>query len=211
MPRNNKQRNPRSRGRQSRNNSQIDYTRPSNIVGGSSMTTPVLGPTIHIARRLEERFDLSTDGINPTIGVFNFSLDDLPNFQEFTNLFQYYMIEEIQAVWRPEYTELTDAALVSNAVNTSLTTAISYNGVTPSSVSDVLENANASTTSITKEHHVRFKPAMLMNKITPCYCFIISQSPSEDYWGIQYAIPPTGVPMRFSSTIIYKIALRAPY
>jgi len=210
MPRKSKQSNPRSYGRQSRNNNRIDYTRPSNLVGGSSMQTPILGPTIRIERRVDNLFDIGTDGINPSVGVFNFSLDDLPNYTEFTRLFQYYQIEEIQACWRPEYTELTDAALVSNAVNTSLTTAISYNGVTPSTVSDVFENANASTTSITKEHRVRFKPAMLMNGLTPCYCYIISQNPSENYWGIQYAIPPTGVPMRFFSTIVFRIALRGP-
>jgi hypothetical protein len=174
------------------------------------MQVPNLGPTVTLSRRVNELFDIVCDGINPSLGSFNFSLNDLPGYTDFTGLFQLYRIDEIQIVWRPEYTELTDAALVSNAVNVCLNTSITLVGNTPASVGDVLQNSNCSSSSITKEHRVRFRPCVIMDTTSPCYCFLSSNSPSTNWWGIQYGVPPTGIAMTLRSTAIYKVSLRGP-
>jgi len=208
MTRKNKQLNPRKR--KNRNTELLSINRPMNSVSGTSMQTPNLGPTICLTRRIEDIFNIICDGINPSVGSINFSLNDLPSFAEFTGLFQLYRIDEVEVRWRPEYTELTDAALVSNAVNVTLNTAISVIGASPASVSDVLQNSNCSTTSITKEHSVRFRPALLMDGSSPCYCFVSTASPSLNWYGIQYGVAPTGVAMTLRSTAVYKLSLRAP-
>lgn len=208
MTRRNNQQNPRNR--KNRNTELLSINRPRNSVSGTAMTVPNLGPTICLTRRVEEIFDIVCDGINPTVGIFNFSLNDLPSYAEFTALFQMYRLDEIEILWRPEYTELTDAALVSNAVNVNFNTSISVIGASPANVQDVLQNSNCSSTSITRPHSVRFKPALLMDGTSPCYCFVSSQSPSTNWWGVQYGILPTGVAMTFRSTAIYKLSLRAP-
>lgn len=210
MPNNNKANKSRSMRRNRNNSDYINLRRPLNIVGGTSMQTPNIGPTIKVTRRLVEGFDITCDGINPSVGIFNFSLNDLPSSSEFTSLFQLYRLDEVNIKWRPEYTELTDAALVSNAVNVGFNSAVSVIGATPVTVADVLQNSNCSTTSITKEHDVRFRPALLMDGTSPCYCFVSTASPSSNWWGLQYAIPPTGVAMTFSATVVYRISLRGP-
>jgi len=210
MPRRSKQKYPRS-GRKNRNNSDfLDITRPRNSVSGTAMQTPNLGPSILLTRRIEGLFDIITNGIAANFGVFNFSLNDLPGSSDFTALFQMYRIESIEIEWRPEYTELTDAALVSNAVNCCLNTAINNIGSTPTSVDDVLQNSNCSSSSITRQHKVRFRPCVLMDNVSPCYCFVSSQSPSTNWWGISYGIQATGIAMTFRSTAVIKLALRAP-
>lgn len=209
MPRKSNQSYPRSR--KNRNQSSlINYTRPRNSVSGTSMTTPNLGPSISLTRRVEGLFDIITNGIVANHGVFNFSLNDLPSSAEFTSLFQMYRIEQVEIVWRPEYTELTDAAPVSNAVNVTLNTAVNLIGSTPTTVDDVLQNSNCSSSSVTRQHSVRFRPCVLMDNISPCYCFVSSQSPSTNWWGLSYGINPTGTAMTFRSTAVFKLALRAP-
>lgn len=196
--------------RRNRNSDYINLNRPFNSVGGTQMQTPNIGPTIAVTRRLIEGFDIVCDGINPSVGIFNFSLSDLPSSSEFTSLFQLYRLDEINIKFRPEYTELTDAALVSNAVNVGFNSAVSVIGSTPSSVTDVLQNSNCSTTSITQEHNVRFRPALLMDGTSPCYCFVSTASPSSNWYGLQFGIPATGVAMTFRATVVYRVSLRGP-
>jgi len=158
-------------------------------------------------RTVEGLFDIVTNGIAPNIGVFNFSLNDLPNSSEFTVLFDQYKIEEIEIEWTPEYTELTDAALVSNAVNVFFNTAIDPAGNTPVSVDDVLQYRSLSSTPITKCHKRRFVPAVLMDNIIPASCYIACSSPSTNLWGVVYAIPPTGIAMTFRSRVKYYLSM----
>jgi len=208
MTRRNKQTN--SRQRKNRNTEMLSVSRPRNSVSGTAMSCPNLGPTIQITRRIEEAFDIDCDGINPSYGVLNFSLNDLPGYAEFTALFQLYRIDEIEIQWRPEYTQLVDSGLASNAVNIAMNTAISVIGNSPANVSDVLQNSNCSSTPINRVHNVRFRPAVLMDGTSPCYCFLSSLSPSTNWWGVQYGINPTGVEMTFRSTAVFKLSLRAP-
>lgn len=208
MTRKSNQNNPRSR--KNKDSSLIRYTRPRNSVSGTQMQVPNLGPSIRLTRRCEDLFNIVCDGINPSVGVFNFSLNDLPSSAEFTALFQMYRIDEVEIVWRPEYTELTDAALVSNAVNVSINTAVNLIGAAPATVDDVLQNSNCSSSSITRQHSVRFKPAILMDNTSPCYCFLSSQSPATNWWGLSYGIKPTGIAMTLRSTAVFKLTLRAP-
>ena len=171
------------------------------------MLTPVLRPTMTVTRRVETTFDIAADGINPSLGLFAFSLSQLPNVTDFTNLFQMYRIDSISIVWRPEYTELTDAAPVSNAVNVGFHTAVSVDNAAPVSVASVLECSNASTTSITREHRVLLHPQILMNNIMPCSCAITTLNTSALWYGVKYGIDPTGVSMRFRSTAVFKVTL----
>lgn len=158
-------------------------------------------------RTVEGLFDITTNGIAANFGVFNFSLNDLPNSAEFTVLFDQYKIEQIEIEWTPEYTELTDAALVSNAVNVFLNSAIDPAGNTPTSVDDVLQYRSLHSTSITKPHKRTFVPAVLMDGIIPASCYISCASPSTNLWGVVYGIPPTGVAMTFRSRVKYHLSM----
>lgn len=162
---------------------------------------------IKFQRTVEGAFDITTTGLVANFGVFNFSLNDLPNYTEFTGLFDLYKIERIEIEWTPEYTELTDASLASNAVNVYFNTAIDPAGNTPSSVDDVLQYRSLHSTSITKHHKRDFVPAYLMDGIVPTSCYISCASPSSNLYGIVYGIPVTGVAMVFRSRAKFHLSM----
>lgn len=181
--------------------------RTQNNYSYQPMLTPILRPTMTITRRIETTFDIVTDAINPNLGIFAFNLNQCPNATEFTSLFQMYRIDQVSIVWRPEYTELTDAALASNAVNVAFNSAVTVDNAAPVAVTSVLECSNCSSTSITREHRVTLRPQILMSNIMPCSCAISTLSPGTFWYGLKYGIPPTGVAMTFRSTAVFKITL----
>jgi hypothetical protein len=166
------------------------------------MTCPVYRPIYKFNRTIEELYDITTDGVNPALGGFFFSLDILPDYTDFTNLFDLYRIAKIEIEWLPEYTELTDAALISNAVNVRLNTVIDLsNSTAPATVGEILQFQQLKSTSITKPHARSWMPTFLMGGLTPCRCWLPSASPSQAHLGIKYALTPTGVAMVFRSRV----------
>lgn len=161
-------------------------------------------------RALEGTFDIVCDGINPSVGSINFSLNDLPNFAEFTALFSMYRIDSVEVEWYPEYTELTDASVLSNAVNEQFNTAIDHLGYTITSVNDVLQYRTLHSTGISKTHKRVLVPAYLMDTVSPVSCYLSCQSPSLNLYGIAFGIPPTGVAMTFRSRCKYNLSFAQP-
>ena len=80
------------------------------------MCSSDLFPSHDMLRVVEGMYDIMADGINPSLGVFNFSLNDLPGYTDFTALFDQYKIDRIEIEWCPEYTELTDA-ITNTSIN----------------------------------------------------------------------------------------------
>lgn len=166
------------------------------------MKTPVYRPVYKFNRCLESAYDVATDGINPALYGFQFALNSLPSFTDFTNLFDMYRIVKIEIDWIPEYTELTDAALVSNAVNVRFNSAVDISdSAAPSSVTAILGYQQLSSTGITKPHKRVFTPCFLMSGLIPCQCWIPTSNPVERHYGIKVAIEPTGVAMNFKSRV----------
>ena len=202
----------RSRNQNNRKQQNARGTKKQNSVTQAAsmpvMRQPLYKPIVTFRRTVQSSsFDIVCDGINPTIGVINFSLNDVPNSTEFSTLFQMWKIQSVSCTFRPEYTELTDAALVSNAVNVNFNSAVDPFGSTPTSVNDVLQFQNCKSTGITKVHSRLVKPTLLMDGTSPCDCFVSTTSPALNFWSFVYGIPPTGIAMTFRSTLIYGIVL----
>lgn len=172
-----------------------------------NISTPSQGAPIKFERTVLGVFDIVCDGINPSVGSINFSLVDVPSSTEFTSLFDQYRIDRIEIEWYPEYTELTDAALVSNAVNTQFNTAIDPVGFTPTSVADVLQYKTLYTTSITKVHKRSLSPKYLVDGVIPVNMFVSTSSPSLNWYGVAFGIPPTGVAMTFRSRAKFYLSM----
>jgi len=169
-------------------------------MGGQVMTCPVYRPVYKFTRVVEERFDINTDGINPSLSAFVFTLDSLPAYTDFTRLFDMYRIKKIEIDWVPEYTELTDAALISNAANVRFNSTIDLTDASaPASVDEVLQYQQLLSSGITKPHKRVWNPTFLMSGIIPCSCWLPTSAPSERHYGLKVAIPPTGVAMTFRS------------
>jgi len=171
------------------------------------MTTPLQGSPIKFQRTVTGQYDIVCDGINPSVGSFNFSLNDLPNSTDFTNLFDMYRIDKVEIEFYPEYTELTDAALVSNAVNVLLNSAVDPVAYAISTVNDVLQFSTLVSTPITKCHKRKFEPAIITASSQPCRCFISTQSPSTNWYGLAYGVPPTGVAMVLRSRARFYLSM----
>lgn len=171
------------------------------------MAQPRFKPVARFSRTVQDSsFDVVCDGINPSLNGFKFSLSMLPDFSDFTKLFLTYEVTKIRINWKPEYTELTDAALVSNAINVNFNSAIDQtDAAAPSNVQQVIQYQSNKSTGITKQHVRNFIPAMLMDGTTPCSCYISTNSPNEYLYGVKVGVPPTGVAMTFRATITYWI------
>lgn len=158
-------------------------------------------------RTVEQLFDVICDGINPSVGSFNFSLVDVPNSSEFTALFDQYRLDSIDIEWFPEYTVLSDSGLTSNAINVMFNTAVDPVGYTPALYTDVLQYKTLKSTGITSRHKRTFKPMYLVDGIAPVNTFISTASPSSNWWGIVYGVPPTGVAMTFRSRVTFYMSM----
>lgn len=191
----------------------VGKRRPVNNSWGPGYTSmsfavqPRPKPVHRFSRVVEGRFDYTTAAATPTLDALVFTLDQLPDYQEFTNLYQMYRIAKVEIEWLPEYTELTDAALVSNAVNTYLNTCLDQtNSVSPPTVQAVLQYQNVKSTSITRPHRRSIEVSNLMTGM-PCNAFLSTQNPSERHYGCKIAIDPTGIVMTFRSRARFYLEL----
>lgn len=173
----------------------------------TTIVSPIQAKPLKVMRTVEDAYNIICDGINPSVGSFNFSLNDLPSYTEFTGLFDLYRIDEIEIEWYPEYTVLSDGGVTSPAVNVQLNTAIDPAGNTPILVTDVLQYRSLQATGISKPHKRRFVPSYLLDGISPAKCYISCTSPSSNLWGIVYGVSPTGTPMTFRSRARFFLSL----
>jgi len=177
-----------------------------NRPNAQNITTRVMGSVHSFSRVTETGYDVITDGINPTRYGFSFSLNSLPNPSDFTSLFDTYQITRIEIDWTPEYTELTDAALVSNAVNVRFNSCIDLlDAGAPSNVNTVLQYESLKSSSVTKNHRRTFVPCVLSDNM-PVVAWQPTSNPSEAHYGVKVAIQPTGVPMTFHGRVKFYIS-----
>ena len=212
MPNNNKNQ-ALSRGRRRRNSRQapnnLPARAPSSYAPPNTIRNIGLYPRICITRTVEGGlYDITADGINPTLAAINFSLNDVPGYTEFTAMFQTYCIEEVSIWWRPEYTVLSDASALSNSVNVEFNSAIDVvDSSAPSSVDSVLEYQSCAHTSIVQTHFRKIHPAVLIDGVSPTCQLVSCASPSTNWYGVKIGISPTGIAMKFRAVARYKIAL----
>lgn len=171
------------------------------------ISAPIQATPLKFERTVEGAYDIVCDGINPSLGTFNFSLNDLPSYTEFTTLFDLYKIERIEIEWYPEYTVLSDGGVTSPAVNVQLNTAIDPVGNMPAAVTDVLQYRTLHATGISKKHKRDFVPAYLFDGISPVSCYLSTTSPSSNFWGIVYGVSPTGTAMTLRSRAKFHLSL----
>lgn len=161
-----------------------------------------------ISRTIDKLFDITCDGINPSVGMFNFSLNDLPSSSDFTNLFDQYKIARVDLTFYPEYTELVDSGLASNAVNVTLNTCIDPAGITPTVYTDILQYQSCLSTGITRQHTRSLVPMYLVDSLIPQSLYFSTSSASVNMYGVGYGVPPTGVAMTFRSKAVYHLLLK---
>lgn len=131
------------------------------------------------------------NNLTDTYGSLQFSLNDLPNYTEFTNLFDMYKINAIKITFSPQMTENISLGSVNNPyASARFFSCIDYNDATsPTSVDEVRQYQSARWTPILKRH-VRYipKPKILDSGSFTLSPWISTASASNNYFGIKYAI-----------------------
>lgn len=203
MPRKSNKRAVNRRARQKKSPNGNRFSRQKN----QSIVFPVYAPIYNFKRvQQDTQYNLVCDGINPTLAGISFRLSFIPNYAEFTALFDVYRITKINIKWNPEYTVLSDAAPVSTALNVFMNSVIDLTDAgPPPSVDDILQYSTIRTTGITKEHGRSWEPTTMMTEGMPCRCWLATSSPSTLHYGVKVAIPPTGTAMTFRATITYYV------
>lgn len=144
----------------------------------------------------------------------NFSLNDLPNYSEFTALFDVYKINAVKLQFIPQQTQSVSLGSINNPDNVRFFSAIDYtDDSAPSSVDELRQYATVKCTSIFKTH-TRYinKPKILDSVSSSRSPWISTSSPSTNYYGLKVAIEPmdssTTLAMSFQGEAKYYFAFK---
>lgn len=136
---------------------------------------------------------LAINNITPTLQAFNFSLNDLPNYTEFTALYDMYKINAIKITFIPQQDTNVSLSSVNNPFgNARFFSAIDYNDSTsPASVDELREYHTCKFTRLLKTHkRYIHKPKILDSSSYTLSPWIATSAPSTNYFGLKVAVEP---------------------
>lgn len=140
-----------------------------------------------------------TDGINPYLTAWNFSINDAPGFTELTALFNWYKITGVKFRMMPEQTFSNSTSGVNNAMPTPLIYAIDTNNTSaPATVAAVCEYNNHVVTRCVDGVDLYFKPGLVDNSgLSVSTEWMTTANTATNYLGVKVGIPPTGSALDF--------------
>jgi len=174
------------------------------------------GTKIHQYKRFTGALGtLTASSINPVFYGFNFSLNDLPNYTEFTALYDMYKINAIKFVVLPSVTENISLTGVNNPIASArMFSVIDYNdGTAPTTIDQLREYQTCKMTPILKKHkRYIYKPKIFDTNSFSISPWLGTSSPSTNYYGLKLAIEPilsTGVTsMDFTIECVYYLSFK---
>ena len=149
---------------------------------------------IHKFKRTYNYGTFSSDGINPTLISFNFSMHDMPGYSELTSLFDFYKLTGVHVRIIPwTQTDSNSQATLNNARNSPFFYAIDRNDSSaPASVDEVLENNDHRISSTYSGANVwipypKFSDATGASRDG----WVATTNASLNWFGLKVAIPAT--------------------
>ena len=138
-------------------------------------------------------------GSSPYLQGFDFSLNDLPNYSEFTALYDSYKICAVKVWFVPGCTtgniDVSTGAPVSAQINFASArcfSAIDYNDSSaPSTINEIREYANCKMSPMVKGHKRYFKPRQIDSSNAynlPRNIWVDSSVPNRVYYGLKFGI-----------------------
>lgn len=146
------------------------------------------------------------NNINPTFAGLNFSLNDLPNYTEFTALYDMYKINCVKLSFIPQMDINNSLTSVNNPMASArFFSAIDYNDATaPTAIDDLRQYQTCKMTPILRTHkRVIFKPKILDTSSYSISPWISTASPSTNYYGLKIGVEPMS--STSSTTMTYTI------
>lgn len=141
-----------------------------------------------------------------SLAAYQFSLNDVPNYTEFTSLYDMYKINAVKVSFIPQQDANVSLSPVNNAIaNARFFSAIDYNDATaPTTVDELREYKSAKWTTILRTH-TRYihKPKILDGSGYSISPWMATTSPSTNYYGLKVAVEDTQATI--TTGFIYKI------
>jgi len=138
--------------------------------------------------------------------AYNFSLQDLPNYTEFTNLYDMYKINAVKLTMLPQMTQNVSLGTINNPIaNARVFSVIDYNdSVALSTPDQAREYQSCKVTTILRTHKRYLKPKIQDDgKVyTPGRPWINCSSPAIDYYGVKFVAEPMFSTTSFDFTYI---------
>lgn len=151
------------------------------------------GKMLFLYKRFTDYGTFTISNVIQTYSAFNFSLSDLPNYTEFTNLYDMYKINCVKITFLPQQTESISIGSVNNPnASTRFFSAIDYNdGTAPTSLDEIRQYTTCKYTPIFRKHkRVIYKPKILDSNGFSISPWMSTASPNANYYGLKVAVDP---------------------
>lgn len=150
------------------------------------------GQKLYLFKRFTGSFaTLTIQSITDTFAGYNFSLEDVPNYTEFTALYDMYKINAVKITFLPQMTQNVSLGSVNNPqASTRFFSVIDYNDSSaPTSIDELRQYQSCKMTPILRKH-TRFimKPKILDSSNSSRSPWISTSSPSTNYFGLKVAV-----------------------
>lgn len=153
----------------------------------------------------------TTDGINPLLSAWGLDLNDVPGYAELTALYDFYTIKRIKMTWFPYQTESVSTTSLNNAQNVPIFYAVDLNDQSaPGSVNEVLEYQNCKTSQTYRGFSCYWAPSFTDATSAERKGWISTGAPSQKWYGLKVAIPPTGSAVKFYVTVKIYMQFKNP-
>lgn len=156
-------------------------------------------PTVHAFKRTQyiPAYLIVPSGSSWTFGALAFNFDAMPNFTDFTSLFDQYKIRNMKVTLIPRYSETPIATGVGTSLGSSVITVLDRDDDTaPTSINDLCQYTNMRQTKGGKNHMRSWRPTVKVPvlglsgtdysvKSAP---WIDAASTDVKHYGLKYAI-----------------------
>jgi len=168
-------------------------------------------PRVYSFKRIYNPGTLATVAITPTLVGVNFSLNDIPGYLEFTNLFDYYKITGIRAKFIPYQTQSNSTSTINNASNVPIFFCVDTSDNTPPlTVDELTEFQDCKISNLYSGFDIYFKPKFADATAAARDGWVACSNPSLNYYGLKYAIPATANAMTYYLIYTFYVSFKDP-
>lgn len=153
---------------------------------------------VHNFKRTYNAGTFVTSTAGDTLEAFNFSLNDIPGYTEFTALYDFYKINAVKFHFIPFQTESVSTTTVNNAGSYPIFHCVDYSdGTPPASLNEILEYQNHKISKLYEGFTRYFKPKFADTVSTERDGYIATTSPANNWFGMKIGIPATDSAMTY--------------
>lgn len=157
------------------------------------------GQKLYLFKRFTGAYgQLVISSLTATYAGYEFALRDLPNYTEFTALYDMYKINAVKISFIPQMTQNVSLGAINNPeASTRFFSVIDYNdSAAPASVDELREYQSCKITPILRTHkRYIYKPKVLDSVLSSRNPWMATSNPSQPFFGLKVAVEPM-----FSST-----------